>query len=143
MFYSVILSQCYYKSSYFYRLSCVIINLRINIIKLKNIFTKIVLPFTRGQSYKNFYTLGKIYKCVLKPLDKFLFVIMSGYCYLTYLEDGIFIYFWIGNLGTLFYTALQCKKFYRIGPWFIGKGVRENYKNCYPPPTNYIILPPP
>ena len=23
---------------------------------------------------------------------------------------------WIGNLGTLFHTALRCKKFYRIGP---------------------------
>ena len=40
-----------------------------------------------GQSYKDFYTLGQIYKRVLKHLnnamDKLLFVIMLGHCYLT------------------------------------------------------------
>ena len=44
---------------------------------------------TRGQSYKYFYNLGQIYKRVLKhltmPCVKFLFVILLGYYYLTYL----------------------------------------------------------
>ena len=46
------------------------------------------LDFIGGQSYKDFYTLGKIYKPVLKhatmPCNKFLFVIMLGHYDLTY-----------------------------------------------------------
>ena len=41
---------------------------------------------------------------------------MLGHYTLTYSLDCIFIFHWLGNLGTLFYTTLGCKKFYRIGP---------------------------
>ena len=41
---------------------------------------------------------------------------MLGHYTLTYLCDYIFLYRWISNLGTLFYTALRCEKCYRIGP---------------------------
>ena len=46
---------------------------------------------------------------------------MLGDYTLTYSKAYIFIHGWNGNLGSLFYTALGCKKFYRIGPiiWVI------------------------
>ena len=43
-------------------------------------------------------------------------MIILGHYTLTYLKAYIFIQGWNGNLGTLFYTTLRCKKFYRIGP---------------------------
>jgi hypothetical protein len=48
-----------------------------------------------------------------------------------YLFDNIFHRGGIGNLGTLYYTALRCKKFYRIGPWFQDKVEKwlQNEKN--------------
>ena len=46
---------------------------------------------------------------------------MWGHNTLAYLQDNIFLNHSNSNLGSLFYTALRCKKFYRIGPglnWF-------------------------
>ena len=36
-----------------------------------------------------------------------------------YLYDNIFLYCWIRNFGCLFYTALRCKKCYRICPFLL------------------------
>ena len=76
--------------------------------------------FTWGQSYKTFYTYGQIYKPVLKRdnmlwLKKYL-VILLGCCTLKYSWSCFFLRGAISNLGTLFYTNLRLKKFYRIGP---------------------------
>ena len=51
--------------------------------------------------------------------NKLLFVIMLGHP--NKLKAYIFIQGWNGNLGILFYTALRCKKFYKIGPWITFK----------------------
>ena len=47
---------------------------------------------------------------------KILLVVILGHNTLTYLQDCIFLYYSNSNLGSLFYTTLRCKNFYRIGP---------------------------
>ena len=42
--------------------------------------------------------------------------VMLGHNNLTYFQDYIFLSHSNSNLGSLFYTAQRCKKFYRIGP---------------------------
>ena len=76
---------------------------------------------SRGQSYKDFYTLGQNYKLVLKPdnvlwLRKYLVKILGHYT-LKYSQSNFFDRGTIGNLGTLFYTSQRLKLLYRIGPW--------------------------
>ena len=48
--------------------------------------------------------------------QKLLLVVMLGHNTLTQLQDYIFRYHSNSYLGSLFYTALRCKKFFRIGP---------------------------
>ena len=45
-----------------------------------------------------------------------LLVVKLGHNTLTYMQDYIFLNHSTSNLGSLFYTAIRCKKFYRIGP---------------------------
>ena len=60
----------------------------------------------------------KFFKSVLKHENKHkkMLVVMLGQNTLNYLQDYIFLYHSNSNLGSLFYTALRCKKFFSIGP---------------------------
>ena len=73
-----------------------------------------------GQSYKDFYTVEKIYKHVLKLENTaitrhFLLNVRTPYPKICIWLP--FLNCWIGNLGTLFCTVLRCKKSYRIASW--------------------------
>ena len=70
---------------------------------------------------KTYYTIGQIYKLVLK-LDNILwwrksFVRILVHYTLKYLLSYFFDRGTISNLGTLFYTSQRLKLLYRIGPW--------------------------
>ena len=76
-----------------------------------------------GQSYKDFDSVGQIYKHVLNhennPITKsFSWLNVRTQC--PNILEGLYFYSgWNGNLGTLFYASLRCKKFYRIGKWHV------------------------
>ena len=89
-----------------------------------NFRTKSCFSYIRGQSYKDFYTCEQIYKPVLKCENmlwfrKYLARLLGCYT-LKYSWSFFSLRGTISNLGTLFYTTLRLKKFYRIGPMSFG-----------------------
>ena len=90
-----------------------------------------------GQSYKTFYTLGPIYKLVLKLdnmlwLSKYL-VRMLGHYTLMYYQSNFFDRGTISNLGTLFYTSPKLKLLYRIGPCRFSELLNFDRSFSFPP----------
>ncbi len=73
--------------------------------------TRIKFVFRPGANPINiFHTLRQLYKLVLK------FINMLWSEFYDTRHNYFFLRCTIGNLGTLFYTVVRLKKFYRIGP---------------------------
>ena len=73
----------------------------------------------RGQSYKTFYTLGQIYKHTLMHVNNPMhqtFVCHNVRTLHPYIFIGFHFSFSLNQrFRHFFYTAMSCKKFYRIG----------------------------
>ena len=80
------------------------------------ISTSIWVLGTRNSGWNGTYYISLFQLAIGVCNTQTLVEIYNRHCTLTYLYDYILIYCWISNLGTVFNTALRCKKCYRIGP---------------------------
>ena len=79
--------------------------------------------------YRQFVIVNNAFPCYCPMVIFYIFAILwfSIYSVLLLWFDApvqIFCH-WIGNLGSLFYTAFRCKKCYRIGPRICTLGIRK------------------